>query len=208
MFDCSAMKPLILLLALALVGSTLAEDAKPILVPAGKIVAHPDLQQPLGADWKSPYGTWEVKAGELVIAEHPEDKHAAVLWHQVALQSAIIECEIKFDGGSGFLIGCDSPVRHVGRLVVTAKNAKLAEDSSEIKGKQPGMTLAETVLDLKPGQWYPVRMEWTGDRMAARVAGKSIQGQHPTLSATKARWWFAVSGATVRVRQVKVTEGK
>jgi hypothetical protein len=202
------MKPLILLLALALVGSTLAEDAKPILVQPSKVVAQPDLQQPLGPEWKSPYGTWEVKAGELVISEHPEDKHAAVLWHQVALPSAIIECEIQFDGGGGFLIGCDATNRHVGRLVVTAKNAKLAEDSSEIKGKQPGMTLDETALDLKPGQWYPVRMEWAGDQMAARVAGKIIQGQHPTLSAMKARWWFAVSGAKVRVRHVKVTEGK
>ena len=202
------MKPLILLLAIGLVYSTFADDAKPILVLPGKLIAQPDLQHPLGSEWKSPYGSWEVKAGELVIAEYPEDKHAAVLWHQVALQSAIIECEMQFDGGSGFLIGCDSPNRHVGRLVITAKNAKLAEDSSEIKGKQPGMTLAETDLDLKPGQWYPVRLEWTGDKMAARVAGKSIQGQHPTLSEAKSRWWFAVSGAKVRVRNVKVWKGK
>ena len=202
------MKSLILLLALGLVGATLAEDAKPILVQPGKLVAQPDLKQPLGPDWKSPYGSWDVKDGELVIAEHPEDKHAAVLWHQVALQSAVIECEIQFEGGSGFLIGSDAPNRHVGRLVVTVKNVKLAEDSSEIKGKQPGMTLDETVLDLKAGQWYPVRLEWAGDKMAARVAGKTIQGQHPTLSVAKARWWFAVSGAKVRVRNVKVWEGR
>ena len=196
-FDSLHMKILILLLALVLTRTTLAEDTKPILVQPGKLIAQPDLKEPLGADWKSPHGSWEVKVGELVIAERPEDKHAAVIWHQVALQSAIIDCEIQFDGGSGFLIGCDAPDRHVGRLVVTAKNAKLAEDSSEIKGKQPGMTLAETALDLKSGQWYPVRLEWAGDKMAARVAGKEIHGQHPTLSATK-----------VRVRNVKVCEGK
>ena len=108
-----------------------------VSIRPGKLVAQPDLKQPLGPEWNSPYGSWDVKDGELIIAEHPEDKHAAVLWHQVALQSAIIECEIQFEGGSGFLIGCDAPNRHVGRLVVTAKNAKLAEDSSEIKGKQP-----------------------------------------------------------------------
>lgn len=197
-----------LLLAFALFGLAIAQDAKSILVQPGRIVAQPDLKQSLGPEWKSPYGTWDVNGGELIIAEHPEDNHSAVLWHQVALQSAIIKCEIQLDGGRGFLIGCDAPDRHVGRLVVTPKNAKLAEDSSEIKGKQPGMTLVETALDLKSGEWYPVRMEWAGDKMAARVAGKLIQGQHPTLSATKARWWFAVSSAKVRVRHVKVTEGK
>ncbi len=202
------MKILILILAIGFADATFGEDAKPIFVEPGKLVAQPDFKRPLGAEWKSPYGSWEVKDGELVIAEHPEDKHAAVLWHQVALPSAIIECELQFDGGSGFLIGCDAADRHVGRLVVTAKNVKLAEDSSEIKGKQPGQTLDETALDLKPGHWYPVRLEWAGDKLAARVAGKMIQGQHPTLSATKARWWFAVSGAKVRVRNVKVWAGK
>ncbi len=202
------MKPLILSLAVSLAISTLAEDAKSLLLQPGKVVAQPDLRGPLGAGWVVKHGTWDMKDGEMVIAEIPENKHAAVLWHEVGLQSAVIECEFQFDGARGFLIGCDSANKHVGRLVITAKDAKLAEDSSEIKGKQPGKTIGETALDLKPGQWHAVRLEWTGDKMAARVDGKEIHGEHPTLSATKARWWFAVSGANVRVRNVSVREGK
>jgi hypothetical protein len=42
----------------------------------------------------------------------------------------------------------------------------------------------------------------------ACVAGKETKGQHANLSAPKARWWFAVGGAKVRVKNVKACEGK
>lgn len=100
----------------------------------------------------------------MLIAEVPADKHAAVVWHEVLLPSAIVQCDFQFEGGRAFLLGCDATNKRVGRLVITAKSAKLVEDSSEIKGKQPGQTLAQA----------------------------------------KARWWLAVSGAKVRVRNLQV----
>jgi len=202
------MKSLLFALTLGCLTVVGAEDARPLLVHAGKTIAQPDLKQALAPEWSVQKGTWEVKDGELIATELPEEKHAAVLWHKVGLQSAIVECEFQFDGAKSFLIGCDSSGKHVGRLVITPKLAKLAEDSSEIKGKQPGQTIGQTAVDLKPGSWYKVRLEWTGDKMAALVDGKEIEGTHPTLSTAKARWWFAVSGAKARIRNVKVSEGK
>ena len=200
------MKSLFLLLAIVLTQTAAsADDAKPLLIHSGKIVAQPDLRQPLGAEWKAVKGTWEPKDGELVCAEVPADKHSAVLWHQVELQSAVIECEFQFDGGKVFIIGCDSAKGHVGRVTITPKLARITEDASAVKGKVPPKNLGEAALDLKPGQWYPARLEWTGDKMAARVAGKEIRGENEKLSVPKARWWFAVGGATVRVKNVKVS---
>lgn len=203
------MKALLLLLAIVLTQTAaFADDAKSLLIQPGKVVAQPDLKQPLGAEWKAVKGTWEPKDGELVCAEVPADKHSAVLWHQVGLQSAVIECEFLFDGGKVFIIGCDTDKKHVGRVTITPKLARITEDASAVKGKTPPKTLAEAALDLKPGQWYPARLEWTGDKMAARVAGKELRGENEKLSVPKARWWFAVGGAKVRVKNVKVCEGK
>ncbi len=205
----------ILLSVFALFSVAVLAEEKPPLVQPGKIVAQPDLAHalpatvpcaPFGPEWIVKHGSWQVQDGALTVSELPENKHAAVLWHLVPMQSAIVECEFQFDGAKAFIVGNDSAAKHVGRLVITAKSAKLSEDSTEIKGKQPGGTLAETALDLKPGQWVSVRLEWSGDRMAARVDGKEIQGQHPTLTTEKARWWFAVSGAKLRLRNVKVTQ--
>lgn len=189
------------------------ETAKPILVKDGKVVAEPDLTKPLDKDWSVRKGTWDVKDGELVASEIPTEKHAAVIWHQVGLQNAVIECDFLFDGAGGFLIGCDSKNHHVGRLVINRKGAKISEDSTEVKSPEPGkshpgQTLGSTPLDLKPGQWYHVRFEWTGDQMAANVDGHEFKGQHPTLSTEKARWWFAVGGKFVKIRHIKVSEGQ
>ena len=203
------MKSLLLILTMVLAQTTVfAGDAKSPLVQPGKIVAQPDLKQPLSEEWSVRKGTWEPKDGELICAEVPTDKHAAVLWHQVGMQSAVIECEFQLDGGKVFIIGCDSAKGHVGRLVILPKLAKISEDVTLVNGKHAGSTLKQVELDLKPGQWYPVRLEWTGDKMAARVDGKDLEGQHANLATPKTRWWFAVSGAKVRVKNIKACEGK
>ncbi|MBI5396403.1 MAG: hypothetical protein HZA91_14000 [Verrucomicrobia bacterium] len=202
------MKSLLLLAIVLAQTAAFADDAKSLLVQPGKVVAQPDLKQPLGKEWSVRKGTWEAKDGELVCAEVPADKHSAVLWHQVGLQSAVIECEFQLDGGKVFIIGCDSAKGHVGRVTITPKLARITEDASAVKGKTPPKTLAEAALDLKPGQWYSARLVWTGDKMAACVAGKEIRGQHANLAAPKARWWFAVGGAKVHLKNVKACEGK
>src|SRR5262249_20205664 len=149
-FKSSLMKAFLLFIALALAGSGQAAEPQTPLVQPGKVIAQPDLKQPLAPEWSVQKGTWEVANGEIVASELPEEKHAAVLWHKLGLQSALIECEFQFDGAKTFLIGCDSANKHVGRLVITPKLAKLAEDSSEIKGKQPGQTIGQATVDLKP----------------------------------------------------------
>ena len=200
------MKPLSAFLILSFSSCVaLADDAaKNILVPAGKVVTEPSLKEPLDDTWAVSKGTWEVKDGEMVAAEVPEQKHAAVLWHKVGLSSAVIDCDFYFDGAKVFIIGCDG-TKHIGRLVMTYGSIKICEDSSEVKGVRPGATLAEAKVNLKPGEWHHAHLKWTGDQMAARVDGVEIKGNHPTLSAPKSRWWLAVGGSKAKVKNVKAS---
>ena len=184
-----------------------AEEAKPTLVQPGKLIAEPDLKGPLPEEWAVQKGIWDIKDGELVVTDIPEQHHGPVLWHKVSLASGIVECEFKFDGAGAFILGCDG-AKHIGRVSIVKKSFRVQEDSSEIKGKQPGATLAEAPLDLKTGEWYKLRYEWTGDKMAATLQGKTIQGSHPTLSQKRSCWWFASSGSKLEIRNVKVWEGK
>jgi hypothetical protein len=201
------MKLQTLTILLALSSSLIADDAKPLLVTPGKVVAEPTLKEPLGAPWSVVKGTWEVKDGEIIASELKEQKHAGVLWNTTALQSAIIDCEFMFDGAGSFIIGCDG-TKHVGRVSITRGNAKITDDSTAVKGVKPPTTLGETKFDLKPGEWHHARLEWTGDKMAARIDGSEVQGSAAPLSTAKTRWWFAVSGAKLRIKNVKAWEGK
>lgn len=167
------------------------------------LVTVPDLKSPLPAEWSVRHGTWQVNEGEMKVAELPQNKHAAVLWHQVPLQKGAVECEFRFDGAKVFILGCDGD-RHIGRVVIQPKALRLLDDSSEIKGKVPSTLLAEAKIDLKPGQWYSLRYTWDGEHMTAKLGDTFIEASHAHLAKKKTRWWLAVGGASVQLRHIKV----
>lgn len=169
-----------------------------------KPVAAPDLKSPLAAPWEIKHGKWDIAGGAMSVAELPENKHAAVLWHQVPLQSGVVECEFMLDGGKSLLLGCDGD-RHIGRIVIQPKEIRVVDDSTEVKGKSAGTVLGKAAIDVKPGTWHKLRYEWSGERMAATLDGVSVEGRSPNLAKKKSRWWFAVSGATVKIRNVTVS---
>jgi hypothetical protein len=203
------MKPLsCFLLALSLGLGVAQAELPPILVKAGKPITQPDLKAPLGPEWSVGKGKWEPKDGVIVGNEIPEEHHAAVLHLKTGPTSLVFEAEFKMDTAKVFYIGCDS-TKHVGRLVVVPKSAKLAEDSGEVKGKTPSNTLAETAVDIKPDEWVPVRVEYTGDQIVARVgADHELKAQNPYLATPKVRWWIAAGGGQIEVRNIRVSEGE
>ncbi|MBL9144202.1 MAG: hypothetical protein JNM99_11035 [Verrucomicrobiaceae bacterium] len=170
-------------------------------------IAQPDLKSPLSSEWLVKHGSWDIKDGVMTISELTQNKHAAVLWHQVPLQSGAVDCEFMFDGGKVFILGCDGE-SHIGRVTIAPKSMLITDDSTAVKGKSPGTKLANAALDLKPGQWYALHYEWSGNRMAAKVGDVSIEGTNDNLGKKKSRWWFAVGGHFVKVRNVKVAGAK
>jgi hypothetical protein len=196
----------VLLLSLLLPALCLAAEPAPLLVQPGKVLSAPDLRSPLGKEWTISKGKWTPTEGVLIASEIPEEKHAAVLHLATGPTSLVLECDFRLPKGKIFYVGCDAQ-KHVARLVVTPKTAKLAEDSTEVKGKTPSHTLAEATVDLKPDEWQHVRVEYTGDRMAARLNGAELRAQHPYLATPKVRWWLASSGERVEVRNLRVSEG-
>lgn len=202
------MKPLLSFAALlALFALPLcAEDAKPLLNSPGKVISAPDFKQPLGPEWSVAKGKWEPANGVLKVTNIPDEKHIPVLHLKTGPTPLIWECEFQFNDGKSFLVGCDA-AKHVGRVIIGPKNFKVAEDSTEVKGKTPSHTLQETAVDLKPDAWHKLRVEYAGDKLAARLDGQELIGQHEYLATPKVQWWFAAAD-TVQIRNVKITEGQ
>ena len=179
----------------------------PLLAKPGKTISQPDLKSPLGPEWTKTKGKWEPADGILTADEVPEDKHSAVLHLKTGPTPLVWECDFKLDGAKTFYVGCDG-AKHIGRLVIVGKKALLAEDSTEVKGKTPSHTLDEKPIDLKPGEWNHLRVEYTGDRMAARLNDVELHAQHPYLATPKVRWWFAVAGNKAQIRNIKISEAE
>lgn len=193
------MASLALLLSLLLPSMMFASELTPVLAP--------DLQSPLSEHWQVRHGLWEVKSGVMTASELPENKHAAVLWYVSAMQSGAVECEVQFAGAKTFILGCDGD-RHIGRVVIQPKLLRLIDDSTEVKGKSPGTELASAGVDTQPEQWVRLRYEWDGQRMLADFGGARVEATHENLGKAKTRWWMAVGGASVKVRNLKVFGGR
>jgi hypothetical protein len=193
---------LTLAIALATSCSAFADEAKPLLHDhALPVLAAPTFKEPLDAAWSIAKGKWRPNDGVLDVLDIPEEKHIPVLHHKVGLASATIEVEFLIDGPGSFLVGCDSD-KHVGRVVVTAAGVSIAEDSMK-----PSHTIAKTDMTVKSGEWHHLRVEWTGDRMAANLDGKEVRAQHEFLATAKQRSWLA-AGKSVHVRNLKISGEK
>jgi hypothetical protein len=206
---------LILRLALVLIAArasaVLVTATAPVLnLPVGEPYA-PDFTKPLGKEWSVVKGTWTTDGGELRGDEVPADKHAAVLWHPGKIESLIITCEFRLNKTGTFYVGFDG-AKHVGRLVIRTNSVGLYEDAPDTNlkpgEKSKSHPLATYAPKLKPDKWYPLTLEIRGDEMAALVNGIQLKGQHPFLASPKQRFWFAVSGTNLRIRNLKVFEAK
>ncbi len=87
---------LLCLLALLIANATAGEPAKGSLAPlfgvAGNCVLQPDLtSEKLDGGWRTITGQWEVKDGALRGLQIPEQNHAAVLRHDLAVRDLIAE---------------------------------------------------------------------------------------------------------------------
>jgi hypothetical protein len=195
-------------LALALFAafaSVWGDDATPILIRPGKLISQPDFKQPLGPEWSVGKGKWTPAEGVLTSTDLPEEKHIPVLHLATGPVDVVVDCEFRFNGGKSFLVGFDG-AKHVGRVVISEKSVKLCEDSTEVKGKTPSHTLAEATIDLKQDDWHRLHIEYTGDKLVARLDEQELRAEHPYLATPKVRWWFAASD-TVQVRKVRFSEG-
>ena len=196
----------LLLLTLAL-GAARAEAPASLLVRPGKVISAPDFRQPLGPEWSIAKGKWVPADGVLTATEIPDEMHAAVLHLKTGPVSIVVDCEFRLNGGKIFYVGCDG-AKHIGRVVITEKFFRLAEDSTEVKGKTPSNVLAEAKVEVKQGEWQKLHVEYAGDRMIARLNGTELKAQHDYLATPKVRWWFAAGGDNVQLRNVRFAEGE
>ena len=174
------------------------EEVKPLLIERTlPLVTAPKFIEPLDKTFKAVKGNWPLKDGMITPIDIPEQDHLPVLHHLVGLHSAIITLEFRWDGNGTLLVGNDAKT-HVGRVNITAKNIRIAESSGS-----PSKTVAELDTPVEPDVWHKLRVEWTGDRMAANLDGKELKAQHTHFATPKSRSWLG--GRNVNVRNLTIS---
>jgi len=186
-----------LLLILALAGGGTTGMAAP-----GKSLFDDDFaRSDMAPKWKVGKGFFEVKDGQVSIAENPDDKHGAYAYVQPKFQfkDVVVEYSAKLDGSRAcHLMINDSAYKeaHAGHILratlmpgkVDLADYKFGAMKNEIfdKMKDPKTTdeekkkLRESIKDKQAGfkveadlaQWHLVRVEIVGDEMLMSIDGK------------------------------------
>jgi hypothetical protein len=168
-----------------------------------KLISSPSFNEPLDSNWEIVKGTYQPVNGNLLCTELPENKHVAVIWHKIPVQSGIIEVELMPTSATKtFIIGFDGKVpkglSHVVRLTVKGDHISIAHDQ-----QQPSFILNKTKTSIPLNQWTKIRLQWHEQKITATINDITISAEHPFLSTEKVRSWFAVGGQT-SIRNLKI----
>jgi len=163
------------------------------------LIIAPTFEGPLDPSFSIAKGSWTAAMGVLTAAEVVEDKHVAVLHHNVGLRSAVIECDFRLDCSPAFLVGCDGKSHHVGRVVVKPTGVDIAEDSAKASH-----VIATLKTPVAAGQWHHLRVEWTGDEMIATLDGQTVRAKNDYFATPKTRSWLAVPKSKTEIRKLTI----
>jgi len=163
------------------------------------LIASPSFEEPLDSSFSIAKGSWVPSNGILTAAELPENKHVAVLHHDVGLRSAAIELEFRLDGSPAFLVGCDGKKGHIGRVIVKPTGVDIAEDSAK-----PSHVIATLKMPVAANEWHKLRVDWKNDEMSATLDGQTVHGQHEYLATPKIHSWLAVPKSKTEIRNLTI----
>ena len=198
------MKPTSLAIVVLFASITFAEPpASPPKEAELPLIVAPSFTEPLDSTFSIAKGSWVPADGILTAAELPENKHVAVLHHNVGLRSAVIDLEFRLEGSPAFLVGCDGKKGHVGRVVVKPTGVDIAEDSVK-----PSHVIATLKMPVAPHDWHKLRVEWKNDEMSATLDGQTVHAQHEYLATPKIHSWLAVPKSKTEIRNLTIRGDK
>jgi hypothetical protein len=186
-----------LLLTLALAGG----GTTGLAVPGKSLFDDDFARSDMAPKWKVGKGSFEVKDGQVSIAENPDDKHGAYAYVQPKFEfkNVVVEYSAKLDGSRAcHLMINDSNYKeaHAGHILratlmpgkVDLADYKFGAMKNEIfdKMKDPKTTddekkkLRESIKDKGAAfkveadlaQWHKIRVEIVGDEMLMSIDGK------------------------------------
>lgn len=184
-----------------------AADPAPKLAERGKLLFSDDLSTLDAKAWNVAKGKWEAGDGALKGVELSSDNHPGVVRHAIAFTDAIIQFDIKLDGGKMSTLSVNGAKGHICRVLVSPTSITAQKDDSDHDGPDVAVRFGTRQAPIKPGEWHTVTAEMIGDTMVASLDGANpIAGSHESIKQPKTNFGFTINGESVSVRNVRVWE--
>jgi hypothetical protein len=174
---------------------------------AKEVVSDDFASGTLSKDWKVAKGKWEIKDGAVRGDELADQKHAAVLRHELAIHNLVAEFSFRFDGGKGLSFGLNDKAGHVCRAKIMPTLLQVTKDRPNDKSPEKAAVIDTQILDLKAGEWHTAVVEVGGKTIVATIDGKVVAfGSHDGIDVDKTVFAFPVVGEGVSLKAIHIWE--
>lgn len=191
----------------SLSGMSAEAERKTLMSERGKLLFSDELTQPLGKEWRTAKGRWEIVDGVLKGSELKADMHGAVTRHAMPFQNVIIQYSFKLDGARVTSLSINDAKGHCCRLTINATGITVQKDSHDHNKTDKSQVLEKREVPIKSGEWHTVVLEIQGKEMLARLDNEVVAfGAHDALDVSKANFGFTVAGESVSFKNLSVWE--
>jgi hypothetical protein len=202
--------PLACILSLMIRTATAEEPAKESAAPLygveGKCVLQADLgSAKLDDAWQALKGKWEVKDGMLCGLQIPEQNHAAVLRHELAVHDFIAAFQFKFDSGKTIKLVINKNTVHIATVAIWPGELTIDKQPERNSGEKI-RRLDSQKVKLSADEWHTAVVQVIGNSIVAVVDHSlCVLGSDDGLDIDKTDIDFAANGSA-KMKSIKFLE--
>lgn len=185
-----------------------SDDIKPLMAERGALLLKEDFtSSPLGAEWKTLKGTWEMVGGAIKGSERTADQHAGVLAREVKCHDLIAQFDFKLAGARSMAFSLNSAKGHVCRVTITPTGFIVQKDKTGKNSEDKSARLDTVNVVITSGEWHTMLVEVCGKEMVACMDGQQTGfGTHEGIDVDKTSIRFPVGGEAVFLRNLRLWE--
>ncbi|OAI56546.1 hypothetical protein AYO49_00655 [Verrucomicrobiaceae bacterium SCGC AG-212-N21] len=157
-----------------------------------------------GKPWKV-MGAWAAKDGAVWGTEKEGAKEQVGLQGPLGITDGVLQYDIKFGDADRHSLRIHTGGNKLSfRIVVSTGGIEIAKNPAPGEGQDRVVTLAESPLKLKRGEWYPLRITFKGDEVTAQIGGVSVTGKHEIVRGAKEAMYLLVFDGDMGFRSLAV----
>lgn len=164
----------------------------------GKVVLETPFDKLPGAPWVQVRGRWAAKDGALWGSEKSSSEGVAAIRTPLAQTDCDIQYELLLPPG------CTHTLRVAGKERDKVLLVQIAARRITVTDQVAGQTLSQSVANLKPQQWLPVRACFRDNDLAVQVADTVVKASAPLVGIYKTVFALLAHGENIGFRNVRV----
>jgi len=184
-----------------------AAEMKTLLSERGKLLFADDFTQPLGSDWRTSMGRWEIVDGVLKSSQLKTETSGPKTVHMMPFRNVIIQYSFKLEGARITMLSMNDAKGHCCQLMIFPSSIAIQKGTHDHNKADKMEILDSRKVAIKRGEWHTIVLEIHGREVLASLDGGVIAfSAHDCIDVAKVNFYLTVGGESASFRNLRVWE--